>query len=132
MANVRTPLNFFGRFETDSEGRVDLKMHGLFPLVGAARLLSIKARAPERSTAARYRAAAAAELISDADAADLTQACHTIMAAILRQQLLDVDVGRIPGPKVDPSILDKSGQKALRKALRRSLDAVQIVREGVF
>ena len=132
MADWRPPLGLFGGFQTGDDGRVDLKLRGLFPLVSVARILSIKANSPARSTAERLRAAAAAGKISDAQAEALKHAHQTILAAILDQQITDVELGRSPGPKVDPRRLDKPALSELKDAVRRALDAVQIVREGVM
>ncbi|MDH3667846.1 MAG: DUF294 nucleotidyltransferase-like domain-containing protein [Paracoccaceae bacterium] len=132
MADWRPPLGLFGGFQTGDDGRVDLKLRGLFPLVSVARILSIKANSPARSTAARFRAAAAAGKISDAQAEALEHAHQIILAAILDQQIADVERGRSPGPKVDPRRFDKPALNELKDAVRRALDAVQIVREGIL
>lgn len=132
LAGWRAPLGLFGGFQTGADERVDVKLGGLFPIVSAARILAIKYGLPEHGTAARYRAAAAADKISGAVAESLIEAQRTIMAAILKQQLLDTDAGRSPSPKVDPRNLDKAERKALRDAVVRAGDAVQLVREGMF
>ncbi|MEM7222179.1 MAG: DUF294 nucleotidyltransferase-like domain-containing protein [Pseudomonadota bacterium] len=132
MASWRAPLGLLGNFQTGSDERVDLKLRGLFPIVAAARILSIKTNTPARSTAERIRNAAAAGAISESAAQSLERAYGTIMAAILQQQLLDVEAGRSPGPRVNPGILDKHHQKALKDAIKQSGEAVQLVREGMF
>ena len=132
LAGWRPPLGLFGGFQTGADERVDLKLGGLFPLVSAARILSIKTGRPERATAARYRAAAAADAISEDAAQALARAQQTIMAALLGQQLLDAGEGRRPGPKVDPRRLDKAARSALRDAVKRAQEAVQLVREGMM
>lgn len=132
VANWRPPLGLFGGFRTGTDERVDLKLGGLFPIVSAARILSIKTGMPGRGTAERFRAAADADAISQPVAEALVKAQQTIMAGILKQQLLDAENGRRPGSKVDPRLLDKAARGELRDALRRASDAVQLVREGMF
>lgn len=132
IADWQPPLGLLGGFQTGSDERVDLKLRGLFPIVAAARILSIKSKSFARSTAERFQSAADADTISNDAAQSLQRACLTIMTAILRQQLLDVEQGRSPGPRVDPRTLDKHQLKTLKDAVRRSSDAVQLVREGMF
>lgn len=132
LANWQAPLGLFGGFRTGADDRIDLKLGALFPIVSAARILSIKIGTPAHGTPERYQAAAAADAISGTVARDLAKAQQTILAAILAQQLQDALEGRRPGSKVDPRILDKAGRAELRDAIRRASDAVQLVREGMI
>lgn len=132
LAGWQPPLGLFGGFRTGTDERVDLKLGGLFPIVSAARILSIKTGRPEHGTAARYLAAAAADAISDSIAKSLAKAQQTVLSAILAQQLKDAQEGRRPGSKVDPKLLDKPARAELREAVRRASDAIQLVREGMI
>lgn len=132
LANWRPPLGLLGGFQTGTDGRVDLKIGGLFPIVATARILSIKMKMPARGTAERLRKVAAADKISASAAESFVQALRRIRSAILRQQLLDVEQGRNPGSRVDPGLLDKAERRALRDAVKQASDAIQLVREGMF
>ena len=103
IAGWQPPLGLLGGFQTGSDERVDLKLRGLFPIVAAARILAIKSNAFARSTTERLQQAAGAETISEEAAQSLQRAYLTILTAILRQQLEDVEQGRSPGPRVDPA-----------------------------
>jgi len=132
LSGWQAPLGMLGGLRVGADGRVDLKLKGLFPIVAVARILSIKTGVPARSTAERLRRSAEAGAISE-DWADSAIAAHqTLMGLILRQQLQDVSAGKKPGPRVDPGILGKAGVRAIREAVRLASDAVQVVREGMF
>lgn len=132
VARWRPPLKVFGGFKTGSDERLDLKMHGLFPIVAAARILSIKTGQAEHSTAKRLIGAAQKDALSQSTAEELVGAHRTILRAILSQQVIDAEQGRPPGSKVDPRILTKHEQSDLREAVRLASEAIQIVREGVI
>lgn len=125
-----SPLGLFGGLKTDSEGRIDLKWHGLLPLTTAARVLSIKGRQPARSTPARF--AAAADRASPDQIEGLRDAHRTILSAILRQQIADGAAGIAPSSKVDPKILPKGEREALQAAIRRIPGAIDLIREGMI
>lgn len=132
ISNWRPPISFLGNLRTGSDDRIDLKFHGLFPIVTASRVLAIKNNVLASSTADRLRGVAAKGAISDSVSARLERAHETILGAILNQQLIDAAHGQPPGPKVDLRHLDKPVVKALTNAVRHAGDAVEITREGMF
>jgi signal-transduction protein with cAMP-binding, CBS, and nucleotidyltransferase domain len=119
---VRPALGPFGMLRT-REGRVDLKLGGMLPLVGVARVLALRVGAPASSTPARLRAASAAKQLADADADALLAVHARLMTLILRQQLADLEAGVRPSGRVSTAMAGREGLRQLRTDLRR-LDGV--------
>ncbi len=130
LRSWHSPLGLFGGLQSGSDGRVDLKWHGLLPLTTSARLLSIKGGFLARSTPERF--AAAAEQASAHQLEGLRNAHGTILAAILRQQIADGAAGIPPGSRVDPKILSKRERGALQAAIRQIPGAIDLAREGML
>tara|TARA_E500000318_G_scaffold26319_1_gene26087 strand:- start:8526 stop:9971 length:1446 start_codon:yes stop_codon:yes gene_type:complete len=106
------------------EGRVDLKLGGLLPLVSAARILSLRHGIEATSTFERFRKLRERKLISAGDAVAVAEALEAFMAAILRQQLTDSAAGIEPSSKIDPAILDRHERRTLRAHLA-TVDIIQ-------
>lgn len=118
LREMRAPIGFFGDIQT-VDGRADLKIGGLLPLIGSARLLSLRGQIDAVSTPERLHQAAAAGLIADADAHDLAGAQRILVRAILNQQIADIAEGKAPGSKVDLTRLTRPHKRLLRDVLRR-------------
>jgi signal-transduction protein with cAMP-binding, CBS, and nucleotidyltransferase domain len=114
-------LTFWGGFADDEPGpgtRTDLKLHGLMPLVAAARLSALAAGVTESATPARLRGLAARGQLGAAEAARLEAAFATLLDCVLRQQLADHAAGLRPGNLVDTAALPAPRRQELRAALR--------------
>jgi signal-transduction protein with cAMP-binding, CBS, and nucleotidyltransferase domain len=128
---LKVGLTLFGGFTDDEAGpgtRTDLKLHGLMPLVAAARLLALQQGVAETGTPARLAALAAKGAIAPREAAALEAGFATLLGALLGQQLADHAAGRAPGSLVDTGALAKPEREALRDALR----AVRSFAKGAF
>lgn len=117
-ARLQPALGFFGRLKADEDGRIDLKLGGLLPLVSAARLMALKLGIPATSTAERFRAVGAAGLIGEDDITGLTRAHALLLETILRQQIADLAAGLVPGSRVDPKAMSATQRNRLRAALK--------------
>ncbi len=117
-AQLHPALGFFGQLKADADGRIDLKLGGLLPLVSAARLMALKLGVAETGTAARLRAVGAAGLIGDSDISGLTAAHGLLLETILHQQIADLAAGRPPGSRVDPAGLTGQQRDRLKAALK--------------
>lgn len=114
-------LTFLGRFVDDEEGpgtRTDLKLHGLMPLVAAARIAALRAGVAGPGTAARLVGLAEHGVIGAAEAERLYSALALLLDAVLRQQLADHAAGRKPGNLVDTDAMLAAERTALRDALK--------------
>ncbi|HYF55724.1 MAG TPA: DUF294 nucleotidyltransferase-like domain-containing protein [Salinarimonas sp.] len=120
-AQLSVGLTFWGGFADDEAGpgtRTDLKLHGLMPLVAAARLLALRQGVFEVSTPGRIAGIAATGALTAGEAERLTNAFVTLLDAVLRQQLADHAAGETPGNLVDTAALPKPERARLREALR--------------
>ncbi|MCU0889083.1 MAG: DUF294 nucleotidyltransferase-like domain-containing protein [Rubritepida sp.] len=118
---LKVGLTLFGGFTDDEPGpgaRTDLKLHGLMPLVAAARLLALQHGVAETGTPERLTALAAKGALAAGEAAALEAGFATILGALLRQQLADHAAGQPPGNLVDTEALARAERTALREALR--------------
>jgi CBS domain-containing protein len=114
-------LTFWGGFADDEPGpgtRTDLKLHGMMPLVAAARLSALRAGIAEPGTPARLAGLAAKGTLSAAEAERLQAAFAVLLDAVLRQQLADQAAGLAPGNLVDTAALPAAQRAALKDALK--------------
>jgi CBS domain-containing protein len=108
-------LNLFGGLRTGN-GRIDLKLVGLFGVVSTARVLAVRHHLLERSTPARLAAAAAlGRGRHDLEAISAAQALF--LDLIVAQQVADVQAGLPPSNKVAVRRLTREQRHALREAL---------------
>lgn len=121
-------FDLLGRFRLNA-GRLDLKLHGLLPIVSGARVISLAFAGNARSTAGRLSQARGDGTLPPDIAQDLAEAQVTILDAILRQQLADGDANRPRDNLVDPHRLGRADSDRLRKALRLADDMPEIVRD---
>jgi signal-transduction protein with cAMP-binding, CBS, and nucleotidyltransferase domain len=120
-ASLHVGLTLFGGFADDEPGpgsRTDLKLHGLMPLVAAARLLALRDGIIETGTAQRIAALAARGSIAAREAGALQAAFALLLDVVLRQQLADLAAGRRPGNLVDTAAMLKEARQELRAALK--------------
>ncbi|WP_198371006.1 DUF294 nucleotidyltransferase-like domain-containing protein [Roseomonas rosulenta] len=114
-------LTLWGGFTDDEPGpgtRTDFKLHGLMPLVAAARLMALRAGIAATGTLDRLAGLAQQGALAAREAAALTDAFDLLLDIVLRQQLADHAAGGQPGNLVDTAALPKADRAALRDALK--------------
>lgn len=126
-AGWRAPLSLFGRLKRDGQGRTDLKLGGLLPLVAGARVLALRHGSAARATPARLREVAARGIGAPGDIEAVIGAHAVLLGALLDQQLADVEAGIAPSPRVDPSRPAAAGVVGV---LRHVATLVDMVGEG--
>ncbi len=130
MARKRHPaVSLFGGLRVDAQGRQDLKATGLLPIFSCGRVLAIKhgirAHAtPERLSGLVGAGVAAADVVQT-----IVDAQKVILATILGQQLIDIEAGIPPTPKVVIARLDKVEKARLKQALGNVDEAIRLVAE---
>ncbi len=97
---------------------VDLKRHGLIPLVFLARVHGLEVGSPARSTPDRIAAARRAGLIGEDTAAVLAEAFRFLLALRLRVQLGALAEGRPPSNQASLARLTPLERSRLRDAFR--------------
>lgn len=124
------PLGLLGGFRTQ-EGRLDLKLNGLYPLVAGARVLALADGVAVRGTLARLAAARQAGRLNDSDHDNWVADLVLFQDLILRQQVADLAAGLKPGTKVAVEGLPASRQAALKAALKRVGNVAETVMDAV-
>ncbi len=113
----RSPLGLLGSLRT-RDGRLDLKLGGLFPLVAGARAMALRHGIEATATADRLAALRDSGVIGEGDARAFAEAHGTFLDLLLRQQLRDLKTGRAAGPAIDPQDLTSRQLRRLRRGLR--------------
>jgi CBS domain-containing protein len=125
----RPPLGLFGAIKLDRQGRVDLKLGGLLPIVSGARVMALKLGSDAISTGDRLRAAVAAGRLGSDNGEGLEEARQAIADAILRQQIVDLAAGQEPGNRVDPRKFTRAQRTELKAALADAGEAATLVQD---
>lgn len=115
-AQLHPAIGLFGRL-VEKDGRVDLKIGGLLPLVSAGRLIALKTGNAATSTRDRLAAAGQGGLINDEDLQKLLDAHELIMNRVLRQQLTDLGNDIAPSSRIEKAALKRRETAALKAAL---------------
>ena len=130
VAAKSPPIGLFGRLRA-SDGRVDLKIGGLLPLVGIARTLALRIGSRARSTPERIQDASAAGRVSPSDAATLVRIHRSLLTLTLDQQLEDLAAGVPPSGRIEVRRLSRSEQRALVRDLRTLDDTLKVLRSSI-
>jgi signal-transduction protein with cAMP-binding, CBS, and nucleotidyltransferase domain len=120
-ARLGVGLTLWGGFTDDEPGpgtRTDLKLHGLMPLVAAARLSALRAGVAAPATTGRLAGLAAKGVLSASEANRLQAGFATLLDAVLRQQLADLAAGQRPGNLVDTGAMPQAARATLKDALK--------------
>ena len=117
-----TALRSFGRWATSSDagpnrGKMDLKLHGTFPLVQGIRLLSLREGVTATSTLARLDSLKSMDMLNAADHEDLTAAYVYLSNLIFSRQVAEARAGGSPSYHVHPKSLSRRVRRQLRDAL---------------
>ncbi len=118
--NYQPPLGFFRQFVLEKSGEhkdtLDLKLHGIMPIVEIARIRSLAAGELRVSTRNRLRAAARAGEITDADAANLIDALDFIEQLRVEHQSRQLKGGLKPDNHLAPADLSPLARQNLKSA----------------
>jgi CBS domain-containing protein len=101
-----------------AEERVDLKVHGITPVVDLARCYALEVGTPARATLDRLQAARAAGLLSAETHEGVTQAYRFLAALRLRHELRMLSEGARPVPAVSMAELGPLERTRLKEAFR--------------
>jgi CBS domain-containing protein len=118
-ASARPPLNWFGRFRLEDDGRMDLKMHGIMPIFSAARVMALRHTLHDLSTAGRLDGLRGKPDVSEENLDGLLEAHQIMIRDILHQQLADIEQGIPPSNRVDPKKLHAPEKAHLMWALKQ-------------
>lgn len=116
-------LGLFGRLAPDQtqgphKGKLNLKYHGLLPLVEAVRLLALREGIPDTSTLSRISALHRLGVLDHNEQDYLSGAFYFITRLVLRQQLDDFKANRAVSAFVSPKVLSKREEDILKDGLQ--------------
>jgi len=118
--NFQPPLGFFRQFVLEKSGEhkntLDLKLHGIMPIVEIARIRSLAAGELRISTRNRLKAAAKAQEISATDAANLIDALDFIEKLRVDHQSRQLQAGKKPDNHLAPEELSPLARQNLKSA----------------
>jgi CBS domain-containing protein len=118
--NYQPPLGFFRQFVLERSGEhkntLDLKLHGIMPIVELARIRSLAAGELRISTRNRLRAAAEAGEITTTDAANLIDALDFIEKLRVEHQGRQLQAGKSPDNHLAPNELSPLVRQNLKSA----------------
>ncbi len=116
IAQTGTPFTLLGGIRTQ-DGRIDLKRHGLFPIVSFARAVAIRHDLRHRGTRTRLEAAIAQEIGNADELRALLDAQALFLTLMLAQQSRDLAEGIPVSNKVATGGLGRDRTDALKRAL---------------
>jgi CBS domain-containing protein len=118
--NFQPPLGFFRQFVLEKSGEhrntLNLKLHGIIPIVETARIRSLAAGEMRVSTRNRLRAAARQGELAGADAESLIDALDFIEKLRLEHQSRQMNAGEKPDNHLSPSELSPLARQNLKAA----------------
>ena len=118
--NYQPPLGFFRQFVLEKSGEhkntLDLKLHGIMPIVEIARIRSLAAGELRISTRNRLLAAAKAKEITATDAANLIDALDFIEKLRIEHQSRQLQAGKAPDNHLSPEELSPLVRQNLKSA----------------
>lgn len=118
--NFQPPLGFFRQFVLEKSGEhkntLNLKLHGIIPIVETARIRSLAAGEMRVSTRNRLRAAANEGELSQSDAESLIDALDFIENLRLEHQSRQMSRGEEPDNHLSPSELSPLARQNLKAA----------------
>jgi CBS domain-containing protein len=125
------PFTLFGGFQLEN-GRIDLKKHGLFPVVAAARTLAIRHGIRARSTKARLEGLIDLDIGGDADMKAWLSGHSFLLSLMLAQQSADLHAGIPVSNRVETATLDKAVQAELKSVLKSLQPVPDLIRDLMF
>lgn len=101
------------RQKSPHKGKLNLKITGTLPLVGAVRLMALRHQVAATATLDRIQALYEKDVLSHNEEDYLSNAYRHITYLLMRQQLDDVEAGAEPGNHVAPKTLSKREKELL-------------------
>ncbi|MEI5682511.1 DUF294 nucleotidyltransferase-like domain-containing protein [Mesorhizobium sp. CCNWLW179-1] len=125
------PFTFLGGLQLDA-GRFDIKMHGLFPIVAAARTLAIRHDIRALSTRDRLDGLIALDIGGDRDMKTMLVGHAFLIELLLGQQIRDVYAGIPVSNRVDLAAIPREQQSDLKTLIRHLQSTPELVRNLMF
>lgn len=131
LDSLGNPFSLFGGLQLEN-GRLDLKMHGLFPIVATARTLAIRHGIRERGTRARLDALIARGIGGEEDLRTMRDGHGFLVGLMLEQQSADLHAGLPVSNRVEIARLARPDLTRLKSLLKSLQAAPTLVRDLMF
>ncbi len=131
VRNVNNPFTLLGGLRTQ-DGRIDLKLNGLFPIAAMARALAIHHHVARASTRERLEGLARLPGMPRNDFTVLRDAHVFFLTLVLRQQVADIGAGIPLSNRIALDRLTGREQKTLKDALKSVAMIPELVRGTMF
>ena len=125
-----TGRTFFGGFRTKN-GRFNVKLNILLPLVETVRVMAISRGIAERGSAARIAALVEGGDVP-AEVGELAEDIHMAIRLVLRQQIADIEAGLPPTSLVDLRALSTTEKNILKAVTDRVGRLDSLLQAGLF
>jgi signal-transduction protein with cAMP-binding, CBS, and nucleotidyltransferase domain len=125
-----TGRTFFGGFRTEN-GRFNVKLNILLPLVETVRVMAISRGVAERGSAARIAALIEGGDVP-AEVGELAEDIHMAIRLVLRQQITDIEAGLPPTSLVDLRALGATEKNILKAVTDRVGRLDSLLQAGLF
>ncbi|PTE07944.1 DUF294 nucleotidyltransferase-like domain-containing protein [Mesorhizobium helmanticense] len=125
------PFTLFGGFQLEN-GRLDIKKHGLFPIVATARTLAIRHGIRERSTRARFEKLIALDIGGERDIKAMLAGHAMLIGLLLGQQTHDIYAGIPASNRIAIDDLTREQQAELKSLIKRLQSVPDLMRDLMF
>src|SRR5574341_87702 len=129
----RPPLGFFGNFSVEKsgpqEGKFDIKVNALCPIIDAARLSALELGVYQTSTLARITEAGGRRGTVSEFCGELEQAFEFLLSLRLRRQYEQLREGTEPDNFIDPRALGVMERRLLKEAFKLILSVQEKTRK---
>jgi len=126
-----SPLTLLKGFRLE-EGRLDLKLHALFPIVSTARLLAIRHDVRARRTRDRVERLIRLGIGGESDFRAMLEDHALVIAILLAQQSLDLHAGVRVSNRVEIARLPPEEQSQLKETIQRVQRLPDLIRDLMF
>ena len=120
IVSIPIPVGFFKNFIVEKSGehknRLNLKLHGIVPLVTCVKILALHQGITENNTLERIRSMAEAKALSADQKENLEQAFETFLTLKIRSNLARVGDVQALGNYIDPAELSTKEKQLLKEA----------------
>lgn len=118
----KPPLNLFKQLVVEksgeNKGKIDIKKHGIFPIVQGIRVLSLENEIFETNTYERIKILSTRNVFGEKFAKDLEDTYRFLMNIRLKSQANQLYLGKEPSNFIDPETLSKTEHNLLRDAFK--------------
>ncbi len=120
IVSIPIPIGFFKNFIVEKSGkyknRLNIKLHGLVPLVTCVKILALHSGVAETNTLERIRVLRREKVISDDQAEALEQAFETFLTLKIKNNLNDLGQTKELSNHIDPAELSTRQKQLLKEA----------------